>query len=132
MRFLKGVHYPHRPGGPARRPYHVSEAARRARRLNLSKTRMRSSQEILTIKLRIWQDTFGNGPHLSQRELARQLGVCPSYIHKVQHQGAEAVDALTRGQRVTMDDLAAARRFTARLRELEPGLLRVVGSNRIT
>ena len=126
MRFEKGVYYSHPPRGPGRRPYHVSEAARRARRLNLSKTRTRSSPEIQTIKLWIWQDTFGDGPHLSQRELARQLGVSRSYIHKVQHQGAEAIDALTRGPRVTMDDLAAAQRFSAKLREQEPNSLRAV------
>jgi hypothetical protein len=130
MRFRKGEHYPHPPRGPARRPYHVTEAARCARRLNLSKTRIRSSREILTIKLWIWQDAFGDGPHLSQRELARQLGVCPSYVHKVQHQRAEAIDALTRDARVTMDDLLAAQRFTAKLREQRPRLLGEVHSSR--
>lgn len=130
MRFEKGIHYSHPPRGPARRPYQVSEAARRARRLNLSKARIRSSREILTIKLWIWQDTFGDGPHLSQRELARQLGVCCSYVHKVQHERAEAIDALTREARVTVDDILAGQRFTAKLREQEPGLLGTVSASR--
>ena len=130
MRFEKGVHYPHPPRGSARRPYHVSESARRARRQNLSKTRSRSSREIQTIKLWIWQNTFGDGPHLSQRELARQLRVRPSYVHKVQHQKAEAIDALTRGPRVTMDDLLGAQRFAVKLSEQEPRLLRAAHSSR--
>jgi translation initiation factor IF-1 len=130
MRFQKGVHYPHPPRGRARCPYLVSDAAQQARRQNLSKTRIRSGRETLTIKLWIWQDTFGDGPHLSQRELARQLGVCRSYIHKVQHQRAEAIDALTRGPRVTTDDLLGAQRFTVKLSEQEPRLLRAVHSSR--
>ena len=33
------------------------------------------------------------------------------------------MEALANGRRVTLDDLAAAQRFTAKLREQEPGLL---------
>jgi hypothetical protein len=130
MRFQKGEHYPHPPRGRARHPYHVSDLARCARRLNLSNTRIRSTRETLTIKLWIWQATFGNGPHLSQRELARQLGVCRSYIHKVQHQRAQATHALAREAGVTMDDLLAAQDFTAGIREQEPTLLRPVHATR--
>ena len=123
MRFLKGTHYPHPPRGPGRGRYNMSDAARRARRRNLSKSRQRSDRESLVIKILIWQSCFDDGPHPSQRSLARQLGVCPSYISKVQKQSARALDALASGKRVTLDDLDKALRFTARLREQEPGLL---------
>lgn len=115
MRFQKGVHYPHPPRGPARRPYHVSEAGRRARRQNLSKSRVRSDRESAVIKILIWQDWFEDGPRTTQRALARKLGVCPSYVSKVQRQSAKGLDALASSQRVTFDDLEDARRFTAKL-----------------
>lgn len=44
MRFQKGEHYPHPPRRRARRPYHVSEAAHRARRRNLSRSQLRSEE----------------------------------------------------------------------------------------
>jgi DNA-binding winged helix-turn-helix (wHTH) protein/tetratricopeptide (TPR) repeat protein len=75
------------------------------------------------IKLLIWQAYFGDGPRPSQRDLARQLGVSPSYVCKVQKRAAEGLDALARGERVTLEELADARRFTAKLRDQEPGLL---------
>jgi hypothetical protein len=123
MRFRKGFHYPHPPRGPARRPYHVSEAARRARRSNLSRSRLRSDRETAVIKLLIWQASFDDGPHPTQRALARQLRVWPSYVCKVQKQADAALEALNNGQRVALNDLDDARRFTAKLREQEPGLL---------
>jgi hypothetical protein len=101
----------------------MSDAARRARRRNLAKSRLRSDRESLVIKILIWQSSFDAGPRPSQRALARQLGVYPSYISKVQKQSARGLDALARTGRVTLDDLDKARRFTARLREQEPGLL---------
>src|ERR1700741_1898314 len=61
-----------RPWSPA---LHLSDAARRARRHNLSKSRLRSDWEGLVIKLLIWQACFGGGARPSQRALARQLGV---------------------------------------------------------
>ena len=125
MRFEKGVHYPHPPRGPGRRRYHVSEHARRARRRNLSRSRLRSDRESAIIKLLIWQDCFSDGPHLTQRALARKLGVWPSYVCKIQKQSGAGLDALSAGLCVTLEDLDDARRFTARLREQEPGLLGV-------
>ena len=124
VRFLKGIHYPHPPRGPGRRRYHVSDAARRARRLNLSKSRLRSERESWVIKLLIWQSCFDGGRSPAQRALARQLGVYPSYVCKVQRQLDRGLDALASESRVTLDDLDEARRFTARLREQEPSLLR--------
>ena len=124
MRFLKGVHYPHPPRGPGRGRYLVSDAARRARRLNLSTARLRSDRESGVIKLLIWQESFAEGPRLSQRVLARQLRVWPSYVCRVQKQAERGLDALGSGPRVTLDDLDDARRFTVRFREQEPGLLR--------
>jgi len=108
----------------------MSDAARRARRCNLSKSRLRSDQESLIIKLLIWQSCVDDKPHPSHRTLARQLGVRPSYVHKVQKQAARGLEVLASGQHATLSDLGEARRFTARLREQEPGLLRAVQSSR--
>jgi len=60
---------------------------------------------------------------MSQRDLARQLSVWPSYVSKVQSQARLGLDVLAGGHRVALDDLAAARRFTERVREQEPALL---------
>lgn len=129
MRFRKGEHYPHPPRGPARRPYHVSDLARRARRRNLSNSRRRSDRETAVIKLLIWQALFGDGPRPTQRALAHQLGVWPSYICKVQKQSAQRLDALGNGTRVTLDDLHDARLFATKLRERGNDLLRAVHSS---
>jgi len=126
MRFQKGVHYPHPPRGRARRPYDVTDAARRARRQNLSTSRLRSDWETSVIKRLVWQERFDGGQHSSQRTLARQLGVQPSYVCRVQKQTAAGLEALTTGPRATLDELADARRFTAKLRTHEQGLLRTV------
>lgn len=75
------------------------------------------------IKLLIWQAFFSDS-HPTQREIARQLGVCPSYVCKVQKQGERGLDFLASEQRVTLDDLDKARRFTAEVRNHDPGLLR--------
>jgi hypothetical protein len=123
MRFLKGTHYPHPPRGPGRGRYYMSDAARRARRNNLSRSRLRSDWESRVIKLLIWQTCFDGGPPPSQRALARQFGVYPSYVCKVQQQSATGLDALANGTRPTLDELYQARRFTAKLKEQEPGLL---------
>jgi hypothetical protein len=123
MRFEKGIHYLHPSRGPARRPYHVSDAARRARRGNLSRSRRRSDRESAVIKLLIWQACFDDSPRPTQRALARLLGVWPSYVCKVQKQSERGLDALANGLRVTLDDLDDARRFSAKLRVQEPGLL---------
>ena len=123
MRFLKGIHYRHPARGVGRGRYHMSDAARRARRRNLSHSRLRSDRESQVIRLLIWQQCFDSTPRCSQRALARQLGVCPSYVFKIQAQSSRGLDALARENRVTLDDLYEARRFTARLREREPGLL---------
>jgi len=81
----------------------VSDAARRERRLNLSKSRLGSDRESRVIKLLTWQSHFEGSPcRPSQRALARQLGVCPSYICKIQKQSARGLDALaSRGNRAT-------------------------------
>jgi hypothetical protein len=123
VRFLKGVHCPHPPRGPARGRYLPSDVARRARRQNLSRSRVRSDRESRVIKLLIWQSCFDGRNSLSQRALARQLGVYPSYVCKVQQQSSGAPDAFGGGARATLDDLEEARRFTAKLREQEPALL---------
>lgn len=101
----------------------MSDAAWRARRNNLSQSRQRSDWESAIIKLLIWQSYFDGGPRPSQRALARQLGVWPSYVCKVLKQSAAGLDALTRGERATLNELDEARRFTARLKE--QGLVRV-------
>jgi hypothetical protein len=102
----------------------VGEAAKRARRKNLSRSRLRSDRESLIIKLLIWQSSIEDKQVHSQRSLARQLGVSPSYVCKIQAQVEKGLDALARGNRVTLDDLYEARRFTAKLRQLQPELLR--------
>jgi hypothetical protein len=101
----------------------MSDAARRARRHNLSKSRQRSDWESGVITRLIWQSCFDSRQCLSQRALARQIGVCPSYVCKVQKQSAKGLQALASGNRVTLDDLDKARRFTAKVREQEPDLL---------
>jgi hypothetical protein len=123
MRFQKGIHYPHPRRGPGRGQYQVSDLARRARRQNLSGSRLRSDRESRVIKLLIWQSYFGDSSRSSQRALARQLGVHPSNVCKVQQNSGEGLNALTSGMRVTLDDLHEAQRFTAKLRKQEPCLL---------
>jgi hypothetical protein len=102
----------------------MSDAARRARRKNLSKSRLRSEQESLIIKLLIWQSCFDGEPRPSQRTLALRLGVWPSYVSKIQKQAGKGLDILNTGQRATLDDLDKARGITARLKQTEPGLFR--------
>ena len=103
----------------------MSEAALRQRRRNLKRTRIRSDRETAIIKRLIWQACFDGGERLSQRALARQLGVRPSYVYKVQRKApSEGKDALLADStRFTLDDLEKARSFTAKLRAQEPGLL---------
>lgn len=124
MRFQRGIHYPHPPRGPGRKQYTVSPEALLQRRNNLRRTRIRSDRETAIIKRLIWQQCFDSGPHPSQRVLGRQLGVRCSYIHKVQKQAhSEGMDAILREGRVILADLERARQFTAKIREMEPGLL---------
>ena len=126
MRFLKGIHYMHPPRGPGRGRYHLSHAAWGARVHNLKRVkRLRSSREIGIIKLLIWQWFFDPEPKPSGRALARQLGVCRSYIWRVARKAHVAGwDALVKCERrITLDDLAEARRFTAKVRDMEPDLL---------
>jgi hypothetical protein len=123
MRFRKGIHYEHPPRGRARKPYTMSEAARRQRCRNLRRTRIRSDRETAIIKRLIWQFCFSGAPARSQRTEARELGVRRSYVHKVQEQGhSVGTDVLANARRVTLNDLIEARRFTERIRE--EGLLR--------
>jgi hypothetical protein len=119
------MHYRHPPRGRGRKRYRMSDKALQARRRNLSKSRLRSDRESRTIKLLIWQAGFESGPRRSQRTLARQLGVWPSYVCKVQRKAlSEGMDTLVKhGNRVTATDLDEARRFTTRIRDQEPGLL---------
>lgn len=98
----------------------------RKRVSRLSNLRPRSDRESTVIKLLIWQACFDESPRAMQRTLARLR----SYIHKVQHQRAEAIDALTGAASVTMEDLAAAQRFSAKPREREPNSLPVAHSSR--
>jgi hypothetical protein len=124
MRFERGTQYP--PRGPARKQYRMSDEALRARRRNFTKIkRLRSNRESLTVKLLIWQAFFGEEPKQSQRALARELGVWPSYVCKVQKQATSAGwdPRVQYGRRVTLDDLADARRFTEKLRQTGPDLL---------
>jgi hypothetical protein len=123
MRFRKGVHHPHPPRGRGRGQYHMSDVALRARRRNLSKARQRSASESLIIKRLIWQSCFDGDRRASQRALGRQLGVRPSYVCKVQKRTVRGLDALARGGRITLNDLAEAQRFTQRIRSQEPSLL---------
>src|SRR5215813_7620959 len=97
MRFRKGEHYPHPQRGPARASYYVSEAARRARRKNLSRSRLRSDQESFVIKLLIWQSCFDGEPRPSQRTLARELGVSSSYVCEIQARSEEGLDVFAKG-----------------------------------
>ena len=129
MRFRKGEHYPHPPRGPSRGRYHMSDAARRARRQSLSKSRLRSDSETRVIKLLIWQSCIDDCPRPWQRALAHQLGVYPSYVCKVQKQSDMGLEMLSLGQRVTFDDLEKARRATAQ-REQDPRLVPAVQSSR--
>jgi len=98
----------------------MSEAALRARRRNLSRTRLRSAIESQIIKRLIWQSLFEPAPRQSQRALARQLGVWRSYVDKVQKQAADGLDALASGRRVTFEDLAKARELSDRIKLEEP------------
>jgi len=86
---------------------------------------MRSDRETAIIKRLIWQACFDSVPRPSQRALARQLHVWPSYVWKVQRKAlSEGKDALLADStRFTLDDLEKARSFTAKLRAQEPGLL---------
>src|SRR5215467_8860919 len=110
MRFQRGIRYPHPPRGPGCKPYTMSEAALRQRRRNLKRTRIRSDRETAIIKRLIWQACFDGGERLSQRALARQLGVRPSYVYKVQRKApSEGKDALLADStRFTLDDLEKA------------------------
>jgi hypothetical protein len=103
----------------------MSEKALRQRRRNLKRTRIRSDRETTIIKRFILQTCFDGGKRPSQRALARQLGVWPSYVWKVQQKAlSEGLDALLANDgRVTLDDLEKARSFTATLRTQEPGPL---------
>jgi hypothetical protein len=124
MRFQRGTHYPHPPRGPGRKPYAMSDAALRQRCRNLRRTRIRSDRETAIIKRLIWQPCCDSGPRSSQRALARQLGVRPSYVHKLLRKAqTEGMDVLLLHGRVTFADLQKARQFTVKLREQEPGLL---------
>lgn len=123
MRFCIGINYEHPPRGPARKQYRMSDEALRARRRNLSMARLRSDRESIVIKRLIWQSCLENDSVTSQRALARQLGVWPSYVCKVQRKARnEGLCALAglRG-RVSLEDLAWARSFTLKMRGL--GLL---------
>ena len=125
MSFQRGIHYPHPPRGRARKPYAMSEAALRQRRRNLKQTRRRSDRETAIIKRLIWQACFDGGKRPSQRALARQLRVWPSYVWKVQRKAlSEGLDALVaHGERVGLDDLAEAQRFTEKVRADSPDIL---------
>jgi hypothetical protein len=86
---------------------------------------MRSDPETAVIKRLIWQACFDGEERPSQRALARQLGVAPSYVWKVQRKAQnEGKNVLLADRtRVTLDDLEKARSFNAKLRAQEPGLL---------
>ena len=133
MRFLKGDQHPRWRRGRARKPYTMTEDALRARRHNFSNVRrLRATGETTTIKLFIWQSFFDSAPRPSERTLARQLHVWPSYVHKLMRKATtEGMDALIEhGKPVTLDDLAHAQRFTVRVQEQEPGLLAAVPLSR--
>jgi len=77
--------------------------------------------ETAIIKLLIWQACFDPEPRVSQRTLARQLHVWPSYVCKVQKQAAKGLEALASGRRYTLADFEQARGVTGRMRERQPG-----------
>jgi hypothetical protein len=103
----------------------MTQAALRQRRRNLQRTRTRSDRESAIIKRLIRQPCFDDEERPSLRVLARQLGVAPSYVWKVQRKAhSEGIDTLLKdGRRITLDDLAEARRFTDKVRDVEPGVL---------
>jgi len=103
----------------------MSDAALRQRRRNLKRTRIRSDRETAIIKRLIWQACFDGGDRPSHRALARQLGVWPSYVAKVQRKAQnERTDVfLANGRRVTLDDLEKARSFTEKVRAEVPDIL---------
>lgn len=103
----------------------MSPSALRSRRRNIAKVkRLRSDRETAIIKRLIWQSCFDSAPRPSQRALARELCVWPSYVCKVERKAlSEGMDALVHRQRVTASDRDEAGRFTTRIREQEPGLL---------
>jgi len=57
-------------------------------------------------------------------QLARTLGVSPFYVWKVVRKAATVgMDVIVKyGKRITLNNLAEARRFTAKLRQQEPDL----------
>lgn len=103
----------------------MSAKAWRARRRNLSNARLRSQRESRIIKLLVWQAYWASDKRPSERAVARQLGVWPSYVHKLWRcahtVGSDAL--LQHGRPVTLDDLMEARDFTATVREQAPELL---------
>jgi hypothetical protein len=109
----------------------MSDKAVLQRRNNLRRTRIRSDRETAIIKRLIWQSRFDSGPRPSQRALGRQFSVWPSYVCKVQKQSSKGLEALASGRRVTLNDLAEARRFTERIRQEEPGLLAPAPTRRL-
>ncbi len=130
MRFQKSIGYPRSewrpPRGPCRKRYRMSEKALTARRGNLDTSRgagkiklWRCLSESKIIKLLIWQAQSEENPP-TERALARQLGVWPSYVHKVKQRVTSK--GLYFGRCVTLDDLAEAQLITARIREREPYL----------
>lgn len=128
MRFLKGIHHPHPPRGPARKAYRMSEAALSQRHRNLDKARAagkvkvwRGRDESLITKHLIWQSVFGPEPKPSERALARELEVWPSYVHKIKRKALRE-GTPPDGKRFTLNDLYEARRMTARVREKESHL----------
>jgi len=109
----------------------MSEAALRQRRRNLKRTRIRSDRETAIIKRLIWQACFDGGERPSQRAMARQLRVCPSYVWKVQRKAlSDGLDALLANDvRVSLDDLAEVRRFTEKVRGEAPDILAPAPTN---
>ena len=106
MRFQKAATIRSRRG-PDRRKYRVGDLAHRhAGRTSLGHGYV-SDRETLVIKLLIWQLCFDDGPRPrpSHRFLARQLGVTTFYVHKIQGRAQDGLDALARGNRVTLEDL---------------------------
>jgi hypothetical protein len=85
-----------------------------ASRRNLAKIRRcRSASESLIIKRLICQSVVGSGPNVTQRQLARELGLSQPYVCKIAKRwGNEGMPTmLAHPEPVTFDDLARAREY---------------------
>ena len=117
MRFQKGQGCAHPRRGRARHPYRMSEAARKQRLGN--RRAWRSYSETQAILGLIEQEYLKPSPR-SERIVARELGVSPSYVHKRKKRRTGVLSY--RDRSYTLYDLAEARLMTSRMRAKHPEL----------